>query len=342
MDNASQSAGQEPVAFTKEQVSALATDKEFRRLKPGSPEYAAAVEKKFPTRASAPSSASGGKAPEASTKTAAESQTPASGSPDPNETVEGLSPAAQKRLSQLAAREREHRTELENLRKWKAEREATETKQTPAPKSPSPNGPQFDKPKPERSDPKFKTVAEYEDARLDWTAEKREFERTQAADRKAFEEKIQTSFTKFRERGAEVEKELGLPAGDFESVMNDPNMKMFDSSRAALLESEHGARIAYDIGSDSESAKAFTKMNAAQQLKHIGKLEAKFESEAQAKQSKETTQKTNVSKAPAPSANLPRSTNPKATAGFEFKPGMSTKEYEAARRAARSALGKRA
>jgi hypothetical protein len=79
-------------------------------------------------------------------------------------------------------------------------------------------------------------------------------------------------------------------------------------------------------------------LNPAQQLKLIGKLEAKFEAQAK---SKETTQAT-VSRAKAPGAQLPKSNGgPQITGGMKFESGMSVKEFEAQRRADRQAKGKR-
>lgn len=331
------SAGLQPSGLTKEQVSAFVNDKALRQLKPGSAELTTAIENKLSNKPASPSVSDASKT-EATTKTPDSK----SGNNDPTETVDTdkakLSAKAQKRIDSLTAARKAAEEERDNLRLELETERASKKAQVPA-KQPATAertpGPTFDVPKPKAQD--FTNYADFTEALSDWKADQREHSKTVAAATADFEKKTKGAFEKFEASGSELEAELGLNPGDFHLTMQDEEFKLFNTTRAALLESEHGARIAYQIANNDDTKAAFSKMNDVQQLKHIGKLEAQIEAQA----AKKETTKTPVSAAKAPAASLPRSSAPVTSTGMNFTPGMSVKDFEAARRASRAAAGKR-
>src|SRR5205823_2073991 len=140
----------------------------------------------------------------------------------------------------------------------------------------------FDKPKPKIDD--FKRMDEYTEALTDWRIEKREFDKNQEAVVRTNQEKAKTAFESFRTKGAELEKEMGLKPGDFDVTVSDESFKLYPQANRELLESPFGTQIAYEIASDEERSEAFAAMSESQQVKYIGKLEAKYESQKTNKQ----------------------------------------------------------
>ena len=189
------------------------------------------------------------------------------------------------------ARERAERrnAELEaELAKYK--RGESPTAEKPAASEPSKNTQSsefvFDKPEPDAKD--FKTVSEYTKALSRFEFERLRAEEKFNAQKESQVQSARQQFETFSERGKSVEKELGLRPGEFDLFIRDPSFVMSDPAKNEILGSEFGARIAIEIAMDDGTKESFAKMSPAQQVKYIGKLEARFE--ATQKENQNTSQ----------------------------------------------------
>jgi len=133
----------------------------------------------------------------------------------------------------------------------------------------------FDKPEPEPKD--FKDVASYTKALSRYESEKYFAEQKWQQSKDVEVKTVQERYKNFFEKGKSVEQELGLRDGEFALYVQDPSFQITAPARDALLESEFSARIGYEIASNPTTREQFGKMSDAQQVKFIGKLEAKFE-----------------------------------------------------------------
>jgi len=314
---------------TREQVALIAKDPELRRLRPNTPEYQAAFEKKFSSNGTeTPASAAEGKVEKVETKKQVSGQTEAS---DDGVDAEdkALTVKAQKRIAALVKERNLEKAERTKLEARIAELEkagktpAQATKQAAAETQTTTT--QFDKPKPKLSD--FKNIEEYNDAFFEWRTEKRDFEAEQKSKAKAAQESSAKTYNDFLEQGKKVAKEQGLDEGDFEALVNDPDgVKTFPGTKQAIIESPFGAKIALELANlDGTERARVEKMTPIQQIAYVGKLEAKFEAQKQASA-------TTVSAAKSPGKPLKKGTGVTTTA---ISPGMSFKAYEAARKAQR-------
>jgi hypothetical protein len=75
---------------------------------------------------------------------------------------------------------------------------------------------------------------------------------------------------------------------DYEDMVASSTLTVNDTVRDAIIESDIGPRILYELASDDELAEKLSNLSTAGALKLIGKLEAKFEKDdAPAKAEKE-------------------------------------------------------
>ena len=65
---------------------------------------------------------------------------------------------------------------------------------------------------------------------------------------------------------------------DYEDMVASSTIAVSNEVRDAILESDVGPRILYELASDDELGAKIANLSTAQALKMIGKLEAKFES----------------------------------------------------------------
>jgi hypothetical protein len=316
--------------LSKEIVSAVVNDMELRALRPGSDEYKAAFEKKFPNK-STPKTASAPvtNSEPVETKGSETKTEPSDTTSDDTEIVP--SKRAQSRIDKLVKERNLEKAENAKLAARVAELEGKgKPVVKPAETAPPSNEPVYDKPKPKIGE--FKNLEEYQDAFTDWKLEKRDFEREQKAKTVEAQGKMTKTFETFFEKGAELEKELGVDSGDFKLVVTAEDFRISDPARDAILESPFSAQIAFDLASNDTEKTNFNKMTPAQQVKYVGRLEAKFE--AKAAEVKETK---TISSSRAPGRPLPKGTQSPVPQGFNFRKGMSVKEYEAQRTAQRKA-----
>lgn len=316
--------GNAPAKLDPAIVRAVIKDPELRSLRPGSDEYQAAFTKKFGEGNDTKKAESAAvTTTESKTKKEVSGEDKTTTSTDDNDTERSeLSKKAQKRFDKLNAEKKSLEAriaELEAAGKTPKQAEKQAERETQAAPSST-----FDKPKPKIED--FKLVSEYQEALTDWKLDKRDFDKDQTAKAKTAQDSSKKAYETFAEKGTKLEKEMGLEPGDFQIITNDEGFKTWDTSKAAILESEFGPQIALEIASDDGLKDKFSKMTAVQQLTFIGKLEAKFESKKQSSAGSSTTH----SQAKPPGKSLAKGTSGPTT-GIVPSP-KDFKAYEAWRK----------
>jgi hypothetical protein len=92
---------------------------------------------------------------------------------------------------------------------------------------------------------------------------------------------------------------------DWDEVVPASKVIVRDEIRDSIIESDVGAQILYALASDEDYAKALAAMPVTKALKELGKLEAKFEAQAEEKPVAKIAQtQTSRSKAPSPISPL--------------------------------------
>ena len=172
----------------------------------------------------------------------------------------------------------------------------------------------------------FKDAFEYAEALADWSAENALARREQEVKQKEVEAKRETVIQTWQQKLEATKAELP----DYEVMVASSDVKVNDTVRDAILESDVGPRILYELASDDELAEKLTGLTTAGALKLIGKLEAQFEkTDAPAKAEKKTVAA--KSKAPEPIRPL-KSTSGVADVGMDGN-DMSYQQWKAARQA---------
>ena len=223
-------------------------------------------------------------------------------------------PKLEKRFSELTKARKEAEARAEELERRLA---AFESNPAPQPQSvPASN----QKPSPDD----FRDAFEYAEALAEWSAEqalvKREMEVRQREAETQKQKVIQTWQQKLEVTKAE------LP--DYEEMVASSTVAVGDAVRDAIIESDVGPRILYELASDDELAEKLTTMSIPSALKLIGKLEAKFEkTEAPAKAEKKSVAA--KSNAPEPIRPL-RSTGGVSDVAIDGEK-LSFQQYRAAR-----------
>jgi len=119
----------------------------------------------------------------------------------------------------------------------------------------------------------FTDAIEYAKALAMWSTEKALYERDmQEAQRKAAEEQAKIA----KSWAEKVEKaKPNLP--DFDDLVTSSNVQVSNEIRDAILESDVGPQILYELASNTEYAQKVAEMPLIKALREIGKLEARFE-----------------------------------------------------------------
>ena len=187
---------------------------------------------------------------------------------------------ARKEAEAQAAEERTKREGLEArlaaLESVKAPTQAPESNQKPTPDN-------------------FKDAFEYAEALANWSAEQALVRREQEVKQKEVEAKREKVISTWQQKLEATKAELP----DYEDMVASSTVTVNDTVRDAILESEVGPRILYELASDDEIAEKLSTMTTSSALKLIGKLEAQFEkTEAPAKAERESV--TAKSNAPEP------------------------------------------
>jgi len=224
-------------------------------------------------------------------------------------------PKLEKRFSELTKQRKEAEARAEELER---RLKALESQGQPAQAQP-----QGDlKPKPDD----YKDAFEYAEALSEWSAEQALLRREQEVKQREVEAKRETVIKTWQQKLESTIAELP----DYQEMVASSTVSVNDTVRDAILESEVGPRILYELASDDEMAEKLSTMTTASALKLIGKLEAKFEkTEEPAKAEKKTVAA--KSKAPEPIRPL-RSTSGVADVGMDGN-DMSYQQWKAARQA---------
>jgi hypothetical protein len=195
-------------------------------------------------------------------------------------------PKLEKRFTDITRQREEARKEAQTEReaRVKLEEEVKALRQQSAPKATNVDA----KPQPNQ----FEDAFEYAEALAEWSTEQALVRRDQEEkDRRVDAERqkvIQTWASKVTAAKAD------LP--DFDDMVASSDVIVPDHVRDAILESEVGPRILYELADNAELAKKITGMSLSASLREIGRLEARFESKTETKPSNPVGK----SKAPTP------------------------------------------
>jgi len=222
-------------------------------------------------------------------------------------------PKLEKRFSELTKARKEAEARAEELEKRLAALESNPASQQRAPENNS-------KPSPDE----FKDAFEYAEALADWSAEQALVRREQEVRQREAETQKQKVIQTWQQKLEATKAELP----DYEDMVASSTVAVSDAVRDAIIESDVGPRILYELASDDDLAAKLTSMSIPSALKMIGKLEAQFEkTEAPAKAEKKSV--TAKSNAPEPIKPL-RSTGGVADVAIDGEK-MSFQQWKAAR-----------
>jgi hypothetical protein len=182
-------------------------------------------------------------------------------------------PKLEKRFSELTRQRKEAEAKVKELEERLAAKESIREPQ-PAPES-------NQKPSPDS----YKDAFEYAEALAQWSAEQALAKREQEVKQKEMEAKRATVIQTWQQKLEATKAELP----DYEVMVSSSSMSVNDTVRDAIVESDVGPRILYELASNDELAEKLSNMTTAGALKLIGKLEVQFEkTEAPAKADKKT------------------------------------------------------
>ena len=117
----------------------------------------------------------------------------------------------------------------------------------------------------------------YAEALAEWSANEAVARREQEIKQQAEQAKQQEVMKTWQQKLEAVKAELP----DYEDMVASSTVAVNDAVRDAILESDVGPRILYELASDDELGAKIANLSTAQALKMIGKLEAKFEVQAE-------------------------------------------------------------
>ena len=178
-------------------------------------------------------------------------------------------PKLEKRFSELTKARKEAEAQLAEERKTKESLEARlaalESNQAPRQQEQESNR----RPTPDD----YKDAFEYAEALSSWSAEQALVKREQEVKQKEADAKRETVYKTWSQKLEATKAELP----DYEDMVASSTVKVNDIVRDAILESDVGPRILYEIASDDDLAEKLTTMSLPSALKLIGKLEVQFE-----------------------------------------------------------------
>jgi hypothetical protein len=221
-------------------------------------------------------------------------------------------PKLEKRFSELTKARKEAEAKVKELEDRLAAQESFKAP-TPAPEANL-------KPTPDN----FKDAFEYAEALADWSANQALERREQEVKQKEVEAKRETVIKTWQQKLETTKAELP----DYEVMVSSSSMSVNDTVRDAIIESDVGPRILYELASNDELAEKLSTMTTAGALKMIGKLEAQFE---KTEEPVKAEKKTVAAKSNAPEPIRPlRSTGGVADVGMDGN-DMSYQQWKAAR-----------
>ena len=138
----------------------------------------------------------------------------------------------------------------------------------------------------------FEDAFEYAEALAEWSTEQALVRRDQEDVNRRADAERQKVIQTWASKVATAKSELP----DFDDMVASSDVVVPDHVRDAILESEVGPRILYELADNAELAKKITGMSLSASLREIGRLEARFESKTETKPSNPVGK----SKAPTP------------------------------------------
>jgi hypothetical protein len=195
-------------------------------------------------------------------------------------------PKLEKRFSELTKRAKQAEAEKQAL---EARLQELESKVAPAPQ-------QIEQDilgeKPQAS--QFQDAFEYAEALAEWSAEKALVERDKQEQQRKVEIERQEVIKSWTSKLEKAKAEMP----DFDEMVASSQVQVRDEVRDAILESDVGPQILYQLASDDDLAQRISTMPVNKALRELGKLEVQFErKEAPAEVKSEPVAR---SKAPAP------------------------------------------
>jgi len=195
-------------------------------------------------------------------------------------------PKLEKRFSELTKRAKQAEAEKQAL---EARLQELESKVVPAPQ-------QIEQDilgeKPQAS--QFQDAFEYAEALAEWSAEKALVERDKQEQQRKVEIERQEVIKSWTSKLEKAKAEMP----DFDEMVASSKVQVRDEVRDAILESDVGPQILYQLASDDDLAQRISSLPVNKALKELGKLEVQFErKEAPAEVKSEPVART---KAPAP------------------------------------------
>jgi len=195
-------------------------------------------------------------------------------------------PKLEKRFTDITRQREEARKEAQTERdaRVKLEEEVKALRQQSTPKATNVEA----KPQPNQ----FEDAFEYAEALAEWSTEQALVRRDQEDVNRRADAERQKVIQTWASKVATAKSELP----DFDDMVASSDVVVPDHVRDAILESEVGPRILYELADNAELAKKITGMSLSASLREIGKLEARFESKTETKPSNPVGR----SKAPTP------------------------------------------
>ena len=201
-----------------------------------------------------------------------------------------------------------------------AERERNELKEKYEPRKPDVLGPE---PQPQQ----FSDIGEYSKALKEWTADATRREDMAKAATAAAERERATIAKNWEDRQKAISKDIP----DYAEAINGSSVKVSDSLRDAIVESDVGPNILYHLATNPDVAEAMGKMTVGKMLREFGKLEASFAKTAE-KPAPKASSVAEISKAPAPISPLRGASAPVSNGiGSDGEFHGSYEQYKAAR-----------
>ncbi|CAB4123468.1 hypothetical protein UFOVP43_49 [uncultured Caudovirales phage] len=127
----------------------------------------------------------------------------------------------------------------------------------------------------------FSDAFEYAEALSEWSTEQALAKRDQEERNRRVDEERQKVISSWAQKVTAAKSDMP----DFDDMVASSDVVVPDHIRDAILESDAGPRILYELAGNDELAKKIANMSANAALREIGKLEARFESKTETKSS---------------------------------------------------------
>jgi len=268
-----------------------------------------------------------------------ESQTPEAETSEPVEEAEQSEPSEEKDAKPTEERKQNPKLEKrfseitkqrEQARQEAAqEREARQRLETEIAAIRQQQQPQQAKAADEKPQPsQFTDAFEYAEALADWSAEQALVRRDKEDLQRRADEAQQKVISSWANKVAAAKAEIP----DFDDMVASSGVAVSDPIRDAILESDVGPQILYHLAKEDDLAKKIASMSPYAALREIGKLEAKFEKQPEAKPSNPVGK----SKAPPPISPIRNAGNANnVEIGSDGQFHGSYQSWKAARKAGR-------